>query len=189
MGLMIHSLGELPANVERDYFVYLLDYGWEEPLSEGLKRNFDRMAEKASKHNAVVLCGVGRDHFSDEVLSWHHVNGQPGEEILPAILITTCNPHRFHERCFQDSPNAKAEDRMLLIPLRKSCNTTSDVVNLVDKLFRDIKEKKQLTDFEVRKELKKGHNGALVDALILQPNISGVGINLNAIIDFFSRKR
>ena len=188
MGLMIHSLGELPANVERDYYVYLLDYGWDEPLGKVLNRNFGKMAEKASRHNAVVLRGVAGVHFSDEVLSWHQVNGQPGEEILPAILITTRNPHEFHERCFCDIPNSKVEDRMLLIPLRKSCKTTSDVVNMIDKLFRDIEEKKELTDFEIANKLKKGRNGALVDALILQPNISGLGINFNSIIDFFRGK-
>ncbi len=32
MGLRIHSLGQLPATVEREYYVYLLDYGWHEPL-------------------------------------------------------------------------------------------------------------------------------------------------------------
>jgi hypothetical protein len=29
MGLKIHSLGELPPEASRGYFVYLLDYGWE----------------------------------------------------------------------------------------------------------------------------------------------------------------
>jgi hypothetical protein len=36
MGLMIHSLCELPAAkslYKRDFYVYLLDYGWEEALS------------------------------------------------------------------------------------------------------------------------------------------------------------
>jgi len=80
MGLMIHSLGELPATVERGYYVYLLDYGWDEPLGDILARNFEKMAERASRQNAVVLRGVVGSHFSDEVLSWHQVNGQPGEE-------------------------------------------------------------------------------------------------------------
>ena len=47
IGLMIHSLGELPANVERGYFIYLLDYGWDEPLGEALLKNFDRMGKSS----------------------------------------------------------------------------------------------------------------------------------------------
>jgi len=189
MGLMIHSLGELPANVERAYYVYLLDYGWDEPLGEILNRNFGKMAEKASRQNAVVLRGVVGAHFEDEVLSWHHINGQPSEEILPAILITTRNPHEFRKKYTRDMSKSKIKDKMLLIPLRKLCKNTSDVVKVIDKLFQDIEKNKKLTDFDIAKELKKGHNGALVDALILQPNISGIGINLNYIIDFFRGKQ
>lgn len=98
MGLMIHSLGELPRDAERGYYVYVLDYGWDEPLGNVLHRNFNRMADAASKHNAVVMRGVVGEHFADEVLSWHHVNGQPSDGILPAILITTRNPHEFREQ-------------------------------------------------------------------------------------------
>jgi hypothetical protein len=58
MGLTVHSLGELPAGVDRKYFVYLLDYGWEEPLADSLYRNFPRMADIASRHDAVVVRGV-----------------------------------------------------------------------------------------------------------------------------------
>ena len=40
MGLRIHSLAELPPEAIRGYFVYLLDYGWEEPLGRALRDNF-----------------------------------------------------------------------------------------------------------------------------------------------------
>ncbi|MCF7792074.1 MAG: hypothetical protein K9L78_00645 [Victivallales bacterium] len=73
------------------------------------------MAEKVSIQNAVVLRGTVGVHFSDEVLSWLHVKGQPGEEILPAILITTRNPHEFHERCFRNIQNSKVEDMIITL--------------------------------------------------------------------------
>jgi hypothetical protein len=185
MGLMIHSLGELPTDPARGYYVYLLDYGWHEPLGEALHGNFDRMADLASRHNAVVIRGVVGAHFTDEVLSWHQINGQPGEEILPAILITTRNPHEFRENSRRDEGRTTKQHPMLLIPLRKACSTTTDVAMLIEKVFRDIQEKKNLSDFEIAKKLSRGQRGALVDALILQPNISGVGIDFNRIISFF----
>jgi hypothetical protein len=40
-------------------------------------------------------------------------------------------------------------------------------------------------NFEIADEMKKGVGGAIVDALVLEPNFAGVGINLNHIIDFF----
>ena len=97
MGLMIHSLGELPLEAQRGYYIYLLDYGWEEPLKDVLDRNFDKMAELASRNNAIVMKGTVGHHFSDEVLSYHHVNGQPGSKLLPAIMITTRHPSNFRD--------------------------------------------------------------------------------------------
>lgn len=185
MGLMIHSLGELPVDAARSYYVYLLDYGWHEPLGEVLYHNFERMADMASRHNAVVLRGVVGAHFTDEVFSWHQINGLPGDEILPAILITTRNPHEFRERQPSEGFVARSQDRLLLIPLRKACESTTDVAKLIDKIFRDIREKRELSDFEIAKKLSRGQRGALMDALILQPNISGIGIDFNRIIKFF----
>jgi len=189
MGLIIHSLGELPTEAKRGYYVYLLDYGWDEPISNGLSRNFAHMAKLASQNDAVVIRGSAGAHFEDEVLSWHHVNGQPGEEILPAILITTRNPHSF--RHFDLSHSERDEFRqnsLLLIPLRHVCKTSTDVVNLITKIFRDIKEKKSLMDFEVAKEISRNEKGALVDSLILKPNLSGIGIDLKKMIEFFGKQ-
>ncbi|MBI5301217.1 MAG: hypothetical protein HY868_03700 [Chloroflexi bacterium] len=188
MGLMIHSLGELPDKVERGYFIYLLDYGWDEPLGETLQRNFAKMAELASPNDAIVLKGTVGSHFEDEVLSWHHVNGQPGDQLLPAILITARHPNQFRNAEKQREPR-QPTDRMILIPLRKTCKSSSDVVLLIEKVFKDIREKKSLSDFQIAREMSKGQRGAIVDALILQPNISGVGINLNYIIDFLIGKK
>jgi hypothetical protein len=184
MGLIIHSLGELPTNAERSYYVYLLDYGWDEPLGETLLKNFDKMAALASANNAVVIRGVEGFHFADEVLSWHHVNGQPSDEILPAILITTRHPRQFRE----DQHDKYPKDRLVLIPLSRVCKSPTEVVSLIEKIFRDIRDKRCLADFEVAKELLKGKQGALVDALILEPNISGIGINLNYLINFLLEK-
>ena len=182
MGLMIHSLGELPAEAARGYYVYLLDYGWDEPLGDVLHKNFSKMAALASANDAVVLKGTVGSHFEDEVLSWHHVNGQPSDDLLPAVLITTRHPSEFRE--YDRREREHLEDRMLLIPLRKACDSSSDVANLIEKIFRDIKEKKALADFEVAEELSRGKKGAIVDALILEPNIAGIGINLNHIVNF-----
>jgi len=186
MGLMIHSLGELPVEAKRGYYLYLLDYGWDEPLADVLYKNFKKMADLASRHDAVVMRGTVGNHFADEVLSWHHVNGQPADEILPAILISTIHPQYFQMHTEKQAPSSAA--RMLLIPLRKACKNTSDVVILIEKLFRDIKDKKGLPDFEVAKELKKGKGGALLDALILQPNFAGMGLDLKAVAKFFKPK-
>ncbi len=185
MGLTIHSLGELPHNVERGFYVYLLDYGWHEPLADALRQNFNQMADLASRNDAVVFKGTGV-HFNDEVLSWHNVNGQEAEDILPAILITTRHPRLFYDANLTKNDTYHiTDDKLLLIPLRKVCKNTTDVTTLISKIFHDIKEKKGLRDFDVVKELKSGEKGALKDALILRPSINGVGLDLKAIAKFF----
>lgn len=95
MGLMIYSLGDIPREAERDYFIYLLDFGWDEPIRDILIRNYDRMAEIAAGNNAVVIKGIVGAHFQNEVLSWHHINGEYANDLLPALLITNKHPYQF----------------------------------------------------------------------------------------------
>jgi hypothetical protein len=158
------------------------------------------MASLASRNNAIVIAGFDGEEFTNEVFSWHQVDGQPGDEILPAILITTCHPHDFAaqnefldgRRRDPDSAKPSASkrgaavfnDRLELIPLRGLCKTETDVTSVIEKIFRDIRDKKALRDFEVYQQVAHGDRGALVDALILKPSLAGVGIDLKAIARF-----
>ncbi|CAH8212891.1 hypothetical protein VAE308_1100001 [Vibrio aestuarianus] len=117
-------------------------------------------------------------------MSWHSVNGIDGKDILPAILITTRNPHEFSERRIDP-----VEHNMLLVPLKNVCTTATDVIGVIQKIVADIAAKKELPDFTVAQEIKAGESGSLVDALILQPNISGIGVDFNKIISLFRRKK
>lgn len=178
MGLYVHSLGEIPAGTERAYYVYLLDYGWEEALGNAVRANLPRMADMASRSNAVVIHGPRGVHFEDEVLSWHRVNGKDAKDILPAILITTRHPSTFHESFETKRSREESKDALLLIPLRKVCKSSDDVVELIQKVFEDIKSAKRLSEFRAAKRMRRGVAGAVVDAVILQPKIGGVGFDL-----------
>lgn len=63
MGLTVHSLEGMPEEHQRDYFIYLLEYGWHEPLGQALKENFGKMATLASqmKNSVVVMKTEGGD--------------------------------------------------------------------------------------------------------------------------------
>ncbi|MBV6459801.1 MAG: hypothetical protein HONBIEJF_02954 [Fimbriimonadaceae bacterium] len=188
MGLMIHSLGELPASAARGFFVYLLDYGWDDPLWKVVIENFNKMAELASSNDAVVIRGTVAAHFTDEVLSWHQINGESGETVLPALMVTTRNPHQFKQGN-RESDRPPQKDSILLIPLRRMCKSPVEVVPLIEQLFSDIKEKQQLSSFQVAKELRAGIGKAIVDSLILEPNLGGVGVNLMSILNFLRGRR
>ena len=193
MGLMVHSLEGIPEEHHRDYFIYLLDYGWKEPLSDALKQNFGRMATLASeKKNAVVIMRTDEGvHFSDEVLSWHSINGDDVEknELLPAILITNRHPIEFKKRGELFSANGSVESnlKMILFPLKKYCSTTSEVVTLIQKIFTRIKKGEDLDNFNIVEEKNSGVAGAIASSLIIEPSLTGTNIAFNTIQDYFTR--
>ncbi|MGO9259391.1 MAG: hypothetical protein ACLQU1_24210 [Bryobacteraceae bacterium] len=147
------------------------------------------MADAASRLEAVVIHGPRGMHFEDEVLSWHHINGSPAEDFLPAILVTTRHPRTFRELFRPGGKFPAPADALLLIPLRKACKTPDDVVALIDRLFRDVAAKKCLSDFTVAKEMRRGVGPAIVDALVVQPKVAGVGIDLAKLARFFKGNR
>lgn len=179
MGLHVHNLGNLPNTDDgRDYFIYVLDYGWKEPLTDALVANFTNMARMASQTRSVVVAGIEPIHFANDVFSWHGINGEDGERILPAILITTLTPSYFREHNEEYRSSGEINDKLLLIPLKAACKTTDDVIQLIKSIFNDIKEKKKLSGFAVAKTINKNGLRRLADAVVLEPNISGVGIDL-----------
>lgn len=196
MGLKVHSLARLPVDMNRDYYVYLLDWNWEGNLNRFLRLNFDKMASIAARNRAVVITGFDGEEFSNEVFSYHQVLGEDGRKALPAILVTTCNPHKFASTNNGGRPNyqqshskfrhALFDERMVLLPLRDLCTDDTDVNLVIDKIMSDIVEKKSLTEFEVYKKVSQKDKEGLADALILQPNFAGMGVDIKLIWKFLT---
>jgi hypothetical protein len=191
MGLHVHSLENIPQSADRDYFVYLLEYGWHEPLASSLNENFNNMAKRAAQSRAVVIKGTELAHFENEVFSYHQINNERGDDILPAVLITDAHPAYFKENNhgFRHSRGLYRESdegdiKLILIPLKKFCSTTTEVVSLIEKLFSDIEAGKDLSQFQIAKEIKKGVGSAIVDSIILEPNISGIGFSFKKLGSF-----
>jgi len=189
MGLKVHSLQNIPQTENRDFFIYLLDYGWHEPLSQALRDNFDLMAKKAAMNRAVVIQGTEIGHFENEVFSWHRINGIDDEGCLPAILITNAHPAYFRDRGFRPRNHGLNIDesqnlKLILIPLKKICATTTDVASLIEKIFIDIELGEDLINFKITGELKRGTGRAFFDSLILEPNFNGIGFNIRKFLNY-----
>lgn len=191
MGLMIYSLDNIPAGAKRDYFIYLLDYGWTEPISEILNKNFEEMSKIAAENKAVVIKGTVASHFQNEVLSWHHINGEDAENLLPALLITNKHPQYFKESnsSFQYENiknmgiNETEDMKMILIPFKECCNNEKDVMTIINSVFSDIENGKDLSNFSISKKNKKGVGRHIVDSVILQPNLNGIGIDIKKLLN------
>lgn len=191
MGLDVHSLEKLPLGREQSYYLYVLDYGWDEPLGAALHTNFRRMADLAAKNQTVLVAGTDPRRFTDEILSVHvddpqfsyqSVNGQVADELLPALMITTIHPKKFKEtnpgyRLLVRGPG-QADDKLILLPLRGVCQNATEIVALIERIFGDIAAKKPLREFSLAQEIRAGQHGAYSNALILKPSLWGVGIDL-----------
>ena len=188
MGLYIHSLEEFPITAERSYYVYLLNGGWGGELERALTENFRVIGDLASRSGAVAMMGSEGKHFQNEVFSWHHLNGQEAEELLPAVLITTIHPRRFLDEQDPFWSTATRSDHLLLLPLRSHCKTADEVGSFIRKVFADMKDHKELQSFEVVREMKPSKGKAVLDGLILKPSFMGVGFDLRSLGALFTRR-
>jgi len=189
MGLKISTLAAIPENVSKSYYMYILDYyNWDEPISNTLRSSFDKIAEFATENDSVVIQGIPESHFYSELMSWESINGLDPKDLLPALMITTIHPKYFLDRSDKQIVGEQIpEDRLIFIEIGKICQSPQDVVRLIEKVFRDIKDKKDIKDFQIKKELKSGVGKVLNDMIILEPNIAGIGVNLNQLFRFLAK--
>lgn len=188
MGLYVNSVSDLPLSDSRSYYLYVLDYyNWDEPISNALRANNERIASVCAANDAVMVTGLPDSHFCSEVLSWTKINGQGLGTVLPALLITTVPPKYFIDSNNVD-PSADITDSLIFLKIRDICKSPLDVVVLLEKIFADIKEQRSIKDFTITRELRKGEHGALVDALILEPNFGGFGVDVKKLVSWIKGK-
>lgn len=189
MGLYVSNMRELPVG-DRTLYLYLLDYGWPSGEYEQLfRQNFGHLSQRASETGAVVVMSGQGVHFANEVLNWHHVFGHDSADLLPALLLTHAHPTYFASKESRES-DADLGD-LALIPLRQACTTPEDFLSIVGSIFEDLEKGLTLRNFRsekfdilpVRESSMWGEARARIgDALILQPNFAGVGIDLKKLL-------
>ena len=190
MGLKISTIAGLPENAERSYYLYILDYyNWDEPISNTLRNSFDKIAAFSAQNDAVVIQGIPESHFFSELMSWESINGIDPKELLPALMITTIHPKYFLEGNDKQLIGGKIpEDKLVFIEINNVCKSSQDVVKVIEKVLQDIKDKKEIKDFRVKKELKGGIGKILNDAIILESDNNGASVSKNDILKFLNRE-
>jgi hypothetical protein len=184
MGVKITSLAQIPSDLTIPYFVYLLTSNYPTRVDRGLRRSFEIFAKQAGERDFVAFEGLVGE-FGGEVMNAYSIDGIPVDDILPAILISTVNPHQFMiARSIDRSGPFKEQEKVILISLRQACESEDDVYNLVGQLIRDMKEGRDLSSFAVSKTKRT----QFLDALVLEPNFAGVGVNLKQLWKFFRRR-
>ncbi len=185
MGIRINSLVEIPKDAERGFFVYLLHGNTPTRINQALEKSFDILAKEASQSNFVVVMGYTGE-FGGEVMNHYSVDGLDSYETLPAILISTVNPHQFKDiNSINKGKPFRENEKVVLISLKQKAQTEDDVFNMVTDILRDLKSGTELRNFAVTQDKKTN----FLDALILEPNLSGVGINLNSTLSNYENVR
>lgn len=188
MGLKVTTLARLPESTERAFFVYFLDYGWDDELTRAMYENFDVLAEVTAENSSLLIAGLNRTEFANEVLSWHQINNDPADDLLPAIMVTDVEPRRLvgsHDFDFgplhrRSISRTAYPEKFVIIPLREVCRTAADVTDLLQTLAADLRSGGPLSGFQIQRAKAKGPRAA-ADMLVLQPNVGGIGIDLKEV--------
>ncbi len=192
MGLLISHLKTLEAFQDRELYVFLLDYNWPDGKYEKIfKAHFQTMAQRASDANSVLVRSNRGIHFANEVLSYYRVFDLNADKVLPAILITKAHPSYFvetsgpEEHAIIDPKNDElCRDDVVLIPLKDACSSAEEFSAIIESIFVDLDSGTELQNYSMA-EYDTYHQPPkhpiperIGRALILEPNIGGVGIDL-----------
>lgn len=195
MGLKVTTIARLPEKTGRAFFVYFLDYGWDDDLTRAMYENFDAFAGITAENRSLLISGLNRTEFANEVLSWHHVNSEPADDLLPAIMITDIEPalligndtFDFGPMKRRSSSGTTHPERFVLLPLREMCRTSADVTRLLQQIANDLKSGKTLSEFEIQR-VKPKNETSVANMVVLQPNIAGVGVDLKEVLSWSREK-
>jgi hypothetical protein len=102
--------------------------------------------------------------------------------------VTNRHPAEFRKRTFGEDEKVEDNLKMILFPLKKFCKDTTEVVALIQKIFTNIKLEKDLDNFNIVMDKRKGIGSAIADSIILEPNIAGIGFSFNTLINYFKVK-
>lgn len=184
MGLYVCHLETVTIEGERALYVYLLDYGWPEGQWEHLfKKHFMRMADRALETGAVVIGSSRGVHFANEVLSYHHVGGLAGEDVIPGLLITKTHPRVFRESYDEVTRAGPGMETLLVVPLKPFCSNEDEFIRAIEQVFKDLKSGTELEDFAIARHdprlvTGQGRGRRFIDAIELKPGAFGVSFNI-----------
>jgi|SRR3954447_12154886 hypothetical protein len=177
MGYMVSTLINLPTDDDKNVYIFVMTGGWQSDEQRLINENFTRLAERIGPR-AVVVRGFREEVFTQEVVEKYlgkNYNDLPLN--LPAFLIANHHPTEISGNTIR-----------ILIPLAEAKRRFGSDHAFFEALVKFARSGDQ--------EILKGseHYVPLVielnRMLELKPNIAGVGININGIIErFFSRER
>ena len=177
MGYMLSSLAELPVDNTVGFYVFSVAHrGWQGGLSDIIDRNFTEIA-RAIGQDSVIVKGLQEELFSEEVCRTYlgrHYSVLLSE--MPALLITNAHPSNVTESTFK-----------LFTPLKRAEEKFGSIDAFLSRLVLFVRDRDQTFLDLFQREEDFARDGA--NMLELKPNFCGIGININAILDWLLKRR
>lgn len=186
MGYRVHSLSSIPVENGVDLYIFVINGDINEDLYGYLSKNFDRIAQNIGD-SAVIAEGFDRRDWGHSICEAYLKNYDSPSDFgyedydamytaLPAILITDCHPSCTGEygHMLEDG-----EALRLLVPLRYAKSEFGDLDSFFRSLEQFTRDRNEdfLNKFASPDFFEKVKEQS--DLLVLQPNIFGIGVNIN----------
>lgn len=174
MGYRVTTLGHLAIEEGVDLYFFVVKSGWKSELSRAIDENFDAIARRIGPHNSAIVDGLN-DAWAGEILN-HYFGDKSGTVRLncPLMLITDSHPS-----------NVTAETMRLVAPLDEIHGRFGNFDRFFEELgnYAEYRDTTFLDKFEDKSDVL----GNLNEAILIQPNFYGFGVNVNRLIDIVRR--
>ncbi len=168
MGHLIHSLAKIPVDTSVDFYIFMVGKVlWEGGAQQLVSKNFKLLAKEIGEDSFIVE-GL-TEHFADEVcIKYLGKEHKKLKNLMPALLITDSHPENLTDKSLR-----------LIVPTR----TMSENYQIVDEFFSSLSEfiRGESSEFIDLLEDASSNFKFINEVFVLQPNIMGVGVNINDI--------
>lgn len=173
MGYFLNDLGNLKFDDDIDFYFFVINGQFREPLFKVIEENFANIARDIGGH-AVISIGLKPKSFSDQVgRKYLGPDFNAYFPLLPALLVTDAHPEKLTEDSLRLLvPLAHVEDRFGGWP---------QFFTLLGELARG-----ENTKFIAAFKKKEDAFDAIKNTFIVEPGLFGVKINVN---DFLEKRR
>lgn len=178
MGYALNELANLPIDENVHFYIFVVNGQYREPLYEMMQQNFVEIARSIGS-NAVIAVGTDPKAFTTQVARKYLGEGNSDNSfvrILPALIITNAHP----EKLTKDSVR-------LVVPLRDAESRFGGWAQFFALLSSYVRGESD--DFVRRFEAKENLVDAANKVVTLRPGMFGIPLNVNELIDRWSKRR
>lgn len=172
MGFVATNLAKVPSE-GFDWYLFLLTDGWDDSVQKNIINNFDKLSSSVGE-NCLVIRGADPESFYSELMVTQlgNLSGiNDGQIVFPSLVLSS---HSLQD--LEGIDPARDSHLIMLIPLRLK----SDLIEFLRELSETIQSGTPKTLFEENSKVKWNW---LNKYLELKPNICGVGVDFNQILE------